>query len=129
MFPAFPCESWLNIFLSTAWIRRSQSLMRVYSCSFVVADSNQIPRLARHPAQKPRGFGVADDFFFRGLPSDFSACPQCNVSEMGDDGGAVSGLHVRYRALPSADAFDEILHVQSCGVISGHFLSFHSSTL
>src|SRR5437867_5614591 len=61
--------------------------------------SNQIPWLARGPAQKFRGFWSADDFLLRGVPMDFSARSEGNIAKMGDDSGAVSGLHVCHRSV------------------------------
>src|SRR5437660_9569602 len=91
--------------------------------------SNQVPRLARPAPQKVRCRSIVNDLFLRSIPTDFMAGAIRDISQVRDEGGAMSDLDVRRRLLPRANAFDEILHVQRRGVRGGHFLAPHSEAL
>src|SRR4051794_33471756 len=85
--------------------------------------SDQVPRLARGPAEERVRLRVADDFFLRRVPAQLPAGAVSDVAEVAHERRLVADLDVGDRPLPRPHALDEILGVQVGPVLGRRLLA------
>ena len=91
------------------------------SCYSKVVDGHQeavpqtsvlnLPRFSVSASQHGIGLGIADHLLLVGVPMDFSACVQSDVSKVGRRRRTVALLYIGNRLFSAFDAIQEITNV------------------